>query len=59
MLIGQLPFETVITRGANLKGMDQLFVPLAQNSFNITMAGLVIGTILGLGLGAIVASLKK
>lgn len=59
MLLGQLPLETVITRGANLRGLDQLLVPLAQKSFNITMAGLVIGAILGLGLGAIVASLRK
>ena len=33
-LIGQLPFDVVITRGANLKGMDQVLIPLAQSSFN-------------------------
>jgi hypothetical protein len=34
LLIGQLPFDTVITRGANLKGVDQVLIPLAQSSFN-------------------------
>jgi hypothetical protein len=29
-LIGQLPFDVVITRGANLKGMDQVLISMAQ-----------------------------
>ena len=59
MLLGQLPFETVIMRGANLKGLDQILVPLAEKSFNVMMAGVIIGAVLGLGLGALVASLRR
>lgn len=47
-LIGQLPLGTVITRGGNLNGMDQMFVPLAQTSFNYLVAGVVIGGVIGL-----------
>lgn len=46
-LIGQLPFGTVITRGSNLSGMDQLLVPAAQASFNLLVAGTVVGVVLG------------
>ena len=53
-LIGQLPFGAVITRGATLKGVDQLVVPLAQKSFNIMMTGLVIGAAAGLVIGIII-----
>lgn len=34
LLIGQLPFGTVVTRGSALSGIDQLLVPTAQQSFN-------------------------
>ena len=46
-LIGQLPFEVVITRGAYLQGIDLLLVPMAQTSFNGLLAGAMIGTIAG------------
>lgn len=54
--IGQLPFVTVITRGANLSGLDRLLVPTAETSFNymvsgallVGMIGAVLGTICGL-----------
>src|SRR5579871_6691517 len=46
-LLGQLPFETVITRGANLNGLNQLLIPTAQKSFNILLAGAILGAILG------------
>lgn len=48
MILGQLPFEMVITRGANLKGMDQILIPLAQKSFNIMLAGSIVGAAIGL-----------
>lgn len=32
-LVGQLPLDVVITRGANLKGMDQMLIPLASIIF--------------------------
>jgi len=50
-LIGQLPFETVITRGANLRGIDQILTPLAQQSFSITLVGAIIGSIMGVVIG--------
>jgi hypothetical protein len=46
-LIGQLPLETVITRGSSLNGLDQLLVPTAQSSFNMMLTGAIIGAIAG------------
>lgn len=57
-LIGQLSFETVISRGANLKGMDQMLVPLAQQSFNIMLIGAIIGTVAGVVIGYFVGKMK-
>ena len=53
-IIGQLPFDVVITRGANLKGVDQVFIPLAQTSFNNMMAIAVIGTAIGIIIGLLI-----
>jgi len=50
-IIGQLPFSTIITRGANLKGVDQVLIPMAQTSFNNMMAIAVIGAAIGIILG--------
>lgn len=47
-LMGQLPFGTVITRGANLQGLDQLLLGYARTSFNYLIAGMVLGAIVGL-----------
>jgi len=49
--VGQLPFEHVISRGATLKGFDQMMIPLAQRSFNITLIGAIIGAVAGIVLG--------
>lgn len=46
-LVGQLPFGVVITRGANLRGLDALLVPIAQQSFNYLLAGVIVGGIVG------------
>ncbi len=50
-LMGQLPFITVITRGANLQGLDQLLTGYARTSFNYLVAGIVVGAVIGLILG--------
>jgi hypothetical protein len=50
-LIGQLPLDVVITRGANLKGMDQVLIPLAQSSFNNMIAIGLIGALVGIAAG--------
>lgn len=47
-MVGQLPFEHVITRGKSLKGLDQVMVPFAEKSFNYLLAGIVIGAVVGL-----------
>jgi hypothetical protein len=46
-MVGQLPFQHVITRGRSLKGLDQVLVPFAEKSFNYMLAGVVIGAVLG------------
>jgi len=58
-LIGQLPFGTVITRGANLKGLDQMLVPMAQSSFNHLLAGAFLGALAGVVIGHLAASRPK
>lgn len=52
-LLGQLPFEVVISKGSNLKGFDTLLIPTAEVSFNY----LIIGIILGISIGWIVGNL--
>ena len=56
--LGQLPFEHVISRGATLKGMDQMLIPLAQRSFNITLIGAIIGAVAGIVIGYFVGRRK-
>lgn len=46
--MGQLPLEIVISRGASLKGLDQMLVPLAESSFNTMAAGAIIGVVVGI-----------
>lgn len=47
-LFGRLPFDVVITAGSNLRGADELLKPLAQQSFEYLVAGIVVGGVLGL-----------
>lgn len=51
LFIGQLPFNIVITRGGNLKGLDQIYLETAKTSFNYLLIGGIAGTILGAILG--------
>jgi hypothetical protein len=58
-VIGQLPFRTVITRGANLRGLDQLLLGYARTSFNYLIAGIVVGAVVGLIAAFAVSSQKS
>ena len=57
--MGQLPFSTVISRGANLHGLDQLLVGYARTSFNYLIAGMVVGAVVGLIAALAVSSPKS
>ncbi len=46
-LVGQLPFEHVISRGTTLKGLDQMFLEVAQKSFDYLVVGGIVGVVLG------------
>ena len=46
-LVGQLPLGTVLSRGSNLQGLDQLLVSTAQSSFNQMVLFAVIGGVIG------------
>lgn len=50
-LVGQLPFDAVITRGATLKGIAQLYTSVAQTSFNMLVAGVLAGAVVGWVIG--------
>jgi hypothetical protein len=54
-LVGQLPFRHVITRGASLKGFDQVYLEVAQRSFDY----LLVGGFLGAALGIVAALLLR
>jgi hypothetical protein len=47
IFVGQLPFGTVITGGAGLQGLDQLLLPVAQQSLNQMLTWTIIGAVLG------------
>lgn len=47
-LIGQLPFETVITRGSSLSGLDLLLKGTAEMSCNYMLVGGLVGAAIGL-----------
>lgn len=50
-LVGQLPFDVVITRGGSLQGFEQIYLHVARTSFNYLLAGGVIGAALGIAGG--------
>ncbi len=47
-LIGQLPFKHVISRGTSLQGLDQIYIEVAEKSFNYLLGGGIIGAIVGI-----------
>jgi CcmD family protein len=46
-ILGQLPFKTVILRGSDLTGMDELLLGAARTSFNYLVAGVLVGAFVG------------
>jgi hypothetical protein len=46
--VGQLPLSTVMLRGSNLGAADQALIATAQASFNVMIAGSLIGVAAGL-----------
>jgi hypothetical protein len=57
--MGQLPFDTVLRRGANLHGLDQLLVGYARTSFNYLIAGMLMGAIMGLIAAVVISSQRS
>jgi hypothetical protein len=55
VLIGQLPFGTVISRGRNLTGFDMLLKGAAEQSLNYLLAGAIIGAFVGTVIGSVIA----
>ncbi len=53
-LIDQLPLSVVLSRGATLQGLEALYIPTAQLSFNHCVAWSIIGLTVGLVIGVIV-----
>ena len=47
ILIGKLPLNVVASRGANLVGADRLLVDTAVASFNVTLACVALGGLIG------------
>ncbi|MEA3202067.1 MAG: hypothetical protein QOE90_3495 [Thermoplasmata archaeon] len=58
-VLGQLPFDVVITRGATLQGLDTILRGTAEKSFNIMLAGLVIGLLLGAAVPSLQRALRR
>ncbi len=55
--VGQLPFSTIIVRGAAgpFDEPDPVLVAVAQSSFNIVVAGAILGLAVGIGLSVLAA----
>lgn len=58
-LVGQLPFSTVVTRGSGLSGLDQLLVPSAQQSFNVMVAGTLVGAAVAFAASRLLAKSRE
>ena len=48
LLVGQLPFRHVITRGGSLKGFEQVYLEVAQRSFDYLLVRGIIGAAAGI-----------
>lgn len=58
-LIGQLPFEIVITAGTQLKGLDTMLVGAARESCLILVVGVILGAVVGTIIGPILLKLNE
>jgi hypothetical protein len=58
-LVGQLPFQHVISRGESLQGVERVMMTMARDSFNIMMSGAVIGLIAGVIIGYFAGKMKS
>jgi len=58
-MIGQLPLSTVISRGGDLKGLDELLIPTAQASFNQMLILAIVGAVAGVVVGFVWAKRTK
>ena len=43
--LGQLPLETVMTRGGSLQGLDVILRGVAEQSFNYIVIGAILGAL--------------
>lgn len=59
ILVGQLPFDVVITRGGNLKGLEQVYLETAKTSFNYLLFGGIGGALLGAVIGMMTTKNKS
>jgi hypothetical protein len=57
LIVGQLPFGVVVTRGASLTGLDQLLRPTAETSFNQMVTAAVVGAFAGVVIGLVLKAL--
>jgi hypothetical protein len=53
-LVGKVSFINTLTRGATLEGVDQILINLAHKSFDIMLAGAIIGAVVGVVLAYII-----
>lgn len=53
----QLPLEVILAPRENLRGLDELLVPMAERSFNMLAVGVVLGAFAGLVLGYLIRSI--
>ncbi len=58
-LVGQLPFQHVITRGESLQGVERVMMALARDSFNIMLSGAAVGLLAGAVIGYFIGKKKS
>jgi len=59
IVVGQLPFHAVISRGATLSGFEEFLLPVARTSFTYMLVGALAGMVLGLSIALFVGPPKR